>query len=81
MANRFAAGITCQTNRRMALVPTVALIWKWFVIQLFSEIGAVTQDQSGGVTYMTHMGGFIFGPAVVRLFETCFQQIEPGVER
>jgi membrane associated rhomboid family serine protease len=39
------------------------------VIQLFSQIGSVADVQSGGVAYMAHVGGFIFGAIFARLFE------------
>jgi membrane associated rhomboid family serine protease len=46
------------------------LIGIWFLLQLFSQIGAVAQAQSGGgVAYMAHVGGFIFGVITAKLFE------------
>ncbi|HEY3998917.1 MAG TPA: rhomboid family intramembrane serine protease [Candidatus Xenobia bacterium] len=50
-------------------IPAFFLIGFWFLTQLFSEVGAVVQVQQGGVAYMAHIGGFIFGAATVRLFE------------
>jgi membrane associated rhomboid family serine protease len=46
-------------------MPALIVIGLWFVLQLFSGIGsiAVTAD-SGGVAYMAHIGGFIFGLAL-----------------
>jgi membrane associated rhomboid family serine protease len=40
-----------------------------FLIQLFGEAGAVASVQSGGVAYMAHVGGFIFGAVTARPFE------------
>ncbi len=54
---------------RITLVPAALLIGLWFVIQLFSGVGAVADVQTGGVAYMAHVGGFIFGAATGRLFE------------
>ncbi len=54
---------------RITLVPAALLIALWFVIQLFSGVGAVADVQTGGVAYMAHVGGFIFGAATGRLFE------------
>jgi membrane associated rhomboid family serine protease len=46
------------------------LIGIWFLLQLFSQIGAVAEAQSGGgVAYMAHVGGFIFGAITARFFE------------
>ena len=54
---------------RVTVIPAAVLIGLWFLIQLFSQIGAVASTQSGGVAYMAHVGGFIFGAATARLFE------------
>lgn len=51
------------------LVPAIILVGLWFLIQLFSEVGALATVQSGGVAYMAHVGGFIFGLVAGRLFE------------
>jgi membrane associated rhomboid family serine protease len=51
---------------RITFIPAALLIGLWFVIQLFSEVGAVAGVQSGGVAYMAHVGGFIFGAITAR---------------
>lgn len=53
---------------RVTFIPAALLIGFWFLIQLFS-FGAVAQEQSGGVAYMAHIGGAIFGAITARLFE------------
>jgi membrane associated rhomboid family serine protease len=53
---------------RVTFVPASLLIGLWFVIQLFNA-GAVAHVQTGGVAYLAHVGGFIFGALTVRLFE------------
>jgi membrane associated rhomboid family serine protease len=50
-------------------IPALFLVGFWFLTQLFNEVGAVTQINTGGVAYMAHIGGFIFGLLVGRLFE------------
>jgi membrane associated rhomboid family serine protease len=53
---------------RIAFVPASLLIGFWFLMQLFSA-GAVTQNvQSGGVAYLAHIGGFLFGVITGRLW-------------
>ena len=52
-----------------AQIPAALLIGVWFLIQLFSQVGSAVDTQSGGVAYMAHVGGFIFGAVVARLFE------------
>jgi membrane associated rhomboid family serine protease len=55
----------------VTVLPAALLIGLWFVLQLFSEVGSVAQAQSGGgVAYMAHVGGFIFGALTGRLFES-----------
>jgi membrane associated rhomboid family serine protease len=53
---------------RVAFVPAALLIGFWFVIQLLS-FGAIADVQSGGVAYVAHIAGVVFGAATARLFE------------
>lgn len=62
---------------RITIIPAALLIVLWFLIQLFSQVGAVADVQSGGVAYMAHVGGFIFGAATGRVFEG-FRHISEG---
>jgi len=55
---------------QIALIPSIFLVGFWFLTQLFSEVGALIQVQSGGVAYMAHVGGFLFGVVLARLFES-----------
>ena len=49
-------------------IPAALLIGVWGLLQLLS-LGAVVQHpQSGGVAYAAHVGGFIYGAVVARLF-------------
>lgn len=54
----------------VTVIPAAVLIGIWFLLQLFSQVGSVGQAQSGGVAYMAHVGGFIFGAVTGRLFES-----------
>ncbi len=56
---------------RVTFIPAIVMVGLWFLSQLFSEVGALAQVQadSGGVAYMAHIGGFIFGMLACRLFE------------
>jgi len=54
---------------RITAVPAVLLIGLWFVVQLLS-LGAVADVQSGGVAYMAHVAGMVFGAVTARLFES-----------
>lgn len=53
---------------RVTLIPAFVLIGFWFLIQLF-DAGSVTDVKRGGVAYLAHIVGFIFGAVTVRLFE------------
>ena len=54
---------------RVAYIPAALLIGLWFLSQLLN-LGAVARlpEQSGGVAYAAHVGGFIYGTVVTRLF-------------
>jgi membrane associated rhomboid family serine protease len=52
---------------RVTIIPAALLIGVWFLTQLLN-VGAVANVQTGGVAYMAHIGGFIFGAITARLF-------------
>jgi membrane associated rhomboid family serine protease len=53
---------------RITLIPAALLIGVWFLIQLWNA-GAVANVQTGGVAYLAHVGGFIFGAVTARFIE------------
>ena len=53
---------------RITFIPAALLTGVWFLIQLV-DAGSVAHVQSGGVAYLAHVGGFIFGAATARLWE------------
>jgi rhomboid family protein len=53
---------------KITFIPAAFLIGFWFLTQLFSA-GAVAHVQTGGVAYLAHIGGFIFGAVTARQFE------------
>jgi membrane associated rhomboid family serine protease len=59
---------------RVTFIPAALLVGIWFLMQLFSELGALATVQSGGVAYMAHIGGFVFGMVLARLFERAKQR-------
>ena len=61
---------------RVTFIPAAVLIGVWFLIQLFS-VGAVANVQTGGVAYLAHIGGFVFGVAAARLFMDRRRLAEP----
>jgi membrane associated rhomboid family serine protease len=66
---------------RVTFLPAVLMVGLWFLIQLFSEVGALANAQAGGgVAYMAHIGGFVFGMLVCRLFESRRRRRLQGLE-
>jgi membrane associated rhomboid family serine protease len=49
-------------------VPAALLVGFWFLIQIFSEAGSLVERQTGGIAYMAHIGGFVFGMVVAYFF-------------
>src|SRR5436190_1266390 len=53
---------------RVTFIPAALLIGVWFVLQLVS-VGTVATAQGGGVAYVAHIGGMVFGALSARFFE------------
>jgi membrane associated rhomboid family serine protease len=53
---------------KITMIPAALLIGFWFLTQLV-HAGSVAKVQTGGVAYLAHVGGFIFGAVTARLFE------------
>jgi membrane associated rhomboid family serine protease len=53
---------------RVTFIPAALLIGFWFLLQLV-DAGSVAQAQTGGVAYLAHVGGFLFGLITARLWE------------
>ena len=60
---------------RVTAIPAVLLIGFWFVVQLLS-LGTVADVQTGGVAYMAHIAGMIFGAVTAHLFEPSGRLVE-----
>ena len=54
---------------RITFIPAALLIGMWFVIQLFSAGAVAANVNTGGVAYLAHIGGMIFGAVTGRFFE------------
>jgi rhomboid family protein len=61
------------------LIPSILLIGLWFVLQLLNGLGSVADVQRGGVAYMAHIGGFVFGLLLARLFESAQLRARQGL--
>ena len=49
-------------------IPAAVLIGVWFLLQLIS-IGVVGQQTTGGVAFVAHVAGLLFGALITRLLE------------
>ena len=64
----------------IALIPAILLVGLWFLIQVFNEFGPFATLQGGGVAYMAHIGGFIFGLLFNRIFESGRRRRRQGLD-
>jgi len=56
-------------GRQVIQVPAMMAIGIWIVLQFFSGIGSIANtEQTGGVAYMAHIGGFLAGFVLTFLF-------------
>jgi membrane associated rhomboid family serine protease len=65
---------------RVTFLPAIILVGLWFLTQVFSEVGSLTVTGMGGVAYMAHIGGFLFGMVMARFFETRRRRLEQGLD-
>jgi membrane associated rhomboid family serine protease len=56
--------------RMITTVPAIVAIGLWFVFQLISAFGVIGAgpQSGGGVAFMAHIGGFVAGVALVKVF-------------
>ncbi len=52
---------------RITFIPAAFLIGFWFLMQVL-DYGVVAQVRTGGVAYLAHIGGFLFGAVLGRMF-------------
>jgi rhomboid family protein len=67
------------TRGGIASVPAVYVLGFWIVIQLISGFGSIAEtSETGGVAYMAHIGGFVAGLALVKVFAAGRQRAVPA---
>jgi membrane associated rhomboid family serine protease len=56
--------------RMLTSVPAIVAIGMWFVLQLVQAFGVIAAgpQSGGGVAFMAHVGGFVAGLILVKLF-------------
>ena len=57
-------------GRGVTQVPAFVVLGIWIVFQVISQMGVLGGEQGGGgVAYAAHIGGFIAGLALIKLFD------------
>jgi membrane associated rhomboid family serine protease len=51
-------------------LPALIVLGLWFLLQLLDLSASQPGSSGGGVAYLAHIGGFLFGLAAIRLFAT-----------
>jgi membrane associated rhomboid family serine protease len=55
-------------GRMLTEVPAIVAIGLWFVFQLVESLGILGGMQTGGVAYAAHIGGFVAGLVLIKVF-------------
>lgn len=50
-------------------LPAWAMLIYWAALQVFGGLTSIVGEQSGGVAFWAHLGGFVAGVVLVKLFE------------
>jgi rhomboid family protein len=62
-------------------VPAYVMLGLWILLQLASGVGSISRtEQTAGVAYMAHIGGFVAGLVLVKVFAAGRRRL-PGVVR
>ena len=68
------------TRGGVMAVPAFVMLGLWILIQFVSGIGSLARtEETGGVAYMAHVGGFVAGLVLVKLFTAGRPRLEPAV--
>jgi membrane associated rhomboid family serine protease len=49
-------------------LPAYVMLGYWIVLQLLGGVGSLSELERGGVAFFAHVGGFVAGLVLVRLF-------------
>ncbi|MGQ3686379.1 MAG: rhomboid family intramembrane serine protease [Candidatus Loosdrechtia sp.] len=49
-------------------LPAIVVLGFWFLIQFFSGTAAITSVEGGGIAWWAHIGGFLIGMAIIKIF-------------
>jgi membrane associated rhomboid family serine protease len=51
-------------------LPAYAMLGIWIVLQILGGVTAASQGAKGGVAFMAHVGGFVAGMVLIKVFES-----------
>jgi membrane associated rhomboid family serine protease len=60
--------VRIMIGRMLTEVPAIVAIGLWFVFQLVESFGVLGGMQTGGVAYAAHIGGFVAGMVLIKIF-------------
>lgn len=67
------------TRGGVAAVPAVMMLGLWILIQFVNHVGSIANTQeTGGVAYLAHIGGFAAGVVLIRLFASGRRRFAPA---
>ncbi|MEW5700936.1 MAG: rhomboid family intramembrane serine protease [Candidatus Zixiibacteriota bacterium] len=58
---------------RMVWIPALAFLGIWFAMQLLFSVPTIGTSSGGGVAYMAHVGGFLFGMLGALVYKRRFE--------
>jgi membrane associated rhomboid family serine protease len=62
-------------------LPAFLFLFVWFGLQLLYGMSSLASPETGGVAFFAHVGGFVVGFALVRLFRRSPPALEPEIRR
>jgi membrane associated rhomboid family serine protease len=60
-------GVRVIVGRSLVVLPAWIVLGGWIALQVFSQVGSVSNTAGGGVAYLAHIGGFAAGVVLVFL--------------
>lgn len=59
-----------------AEIPASVMLFYWFVTQFFSGVGSIVAARVGGIAWWAHVGGFVAGWLIARLFQRLRNELD-----
>jgi len=75
--SRVATFIPIGFYMRLTMVPAFIVLGLWFILQLFSGVTSLGGPDVGGTAFWAHIGGFVAGMIMAKLFSTREARAKP----